>query len=336
MIITRTPFRLSFFGGGTDYNVWFEENEGLVISSAFTKYCYISLRKLPPFFEHHSRACYSINETVQNNQEFKHRGIASCLKYLNMNDPLEIHHDGDLPARSGIGSSSSFTVGFLHALHAYNKEMISKRRLADEAIEVEQNVACENVGIQDQILASYGGLQVLKMGPGNSYDVSPLVLPSDYLESFQDHVLLAFSGVTRIASSYAGSQIRLIGKGKLDEQMREIHSIAKEALVCFMNNSDFSVLGKLLHRSWQIKRLLTDKITTEKLDLIYDIAYKAGAYGGKVLGAGGGGFLMFLAPPEKHMKIKEALSELKVWVPFNIDFSGSKIITYNDDMWGKE
>ncbi|MBF0240375.1 MAG: kinase [SAR324 cluster bacterium] len=214
MIITRTPYRLSFFGGGTDYRPWFEEHGGLIIASAMARYCYLTVRTLPPFFEHKTRMVYSKIESVQTIDEIVHPSIKNCLKFLNIEDGLEIHHDGDLPARSGIGSSSSFTVGLLHALHALNYRMVSQRQLADEAIHVEQTLIGENVGIQDQIMAAFGGLQIIEMGPGAHYTTRQLILPPDYLKNLEDHILLGFSGISRESSKFAHTHIENIQQGK--------------------------------------------------------------------------------------------------------------------------
>lgn len=331
MILTKTPFRVSFFGGGTDYNPWFEKHGGLVVSSAFSKYCYISVRKLPPFFEHKTRIVYSKSEEVNEVKDIVHPGVRSCLQHMNISDGIEVHHDGDLPARSGIGSSSSFTVGFLKALYAYQNKMVSKKKLAEEAIHVEQNVEKQNVGIQDQILASYGGLQVIKMGPTNKFEVSPLILPESYKKNFESHIMLAFSGITRFASESASGKLKKMKEGSIDSKMFEIYDIAKEGLSFFQEKADIEHFGKLFDKTWQIKRTLSDDMTNEYIDNIYAVAKKAGAYGGRLLGAGGGGFIMLLAPPEKHEAIKEALSgAVKVWVPFTFDNEGSRIIYYED------
>ena len=331
MIITRTPYRLSFFGGGTDYNAWFEKNGGMVVGSAFSKYCWISVRKLPPFFNYKTRFVYSRTEEVAENIQLIHPGAVSCLKYLQMTDGMEIHHDGDLPAHSGIGSSSSFTVGFLLALYSYQQKMMGKKDLAMTAIEVEQKVEKQNVGIQDQIFASYGGMQIIEMGPGPEFHVSPLILPADYKNHFKSHVLLGFSGFARFATDSARAQIQNIEKGKVESQMKEILGICKEAVQGLTQNCDMKELGRLIHKTWLLKRTLSDSVTNSELDLLYDKAIKAGAYGGRLLGAGQGGFFMFFAPPERHQKIKEALASIKVWVPFEVDEEGSKVILCSED-----
>ncbi|WP_127717821.1 kinase [Halobacteriovorax sp. HLS] len=330
MIISKTPFRLSFFGGGTDYNSWFEENGGLIIGSTFDQYNYITLRRLPPFFEHKTRIVYSKTEQVNCNSEIEHPSVRNCLKLTDINDGLEIHYDGDLPARSGIGSSSSFTCGMLNALHAYNHKMISKEELAKQAIHVEQVMNNESVGIQDQILTAYGGLNIIEMGPGNQYKVLPLILGNEFKRNFESHIMLAFSGQTRFSSDNASKQINEIKNGSINTQMKEIHSIAKEGLGLFQKERDFKDFGKLFDTTWKIKRGLTKIISNSYIDDAYEIAIKNGAYGGRLLGAGGGGFMMFIAPPEKHQQIKEALAKnIKVWVPFKFEYLGSHITLYN-------
>lgn len=326
MIITRTPYRVSLFGGGTDYRPWFEKKGGLVVVTAIEHYCYISLRELPPFFDHKSRVVYSNVEEVNNHSDIKHRAVRACITHHNIEYGVEVHHDGDLPARTGIGSSSSFTVGFLQAIYTLKSQMRSRRELADEAIFMEQEVMGENVGIQDQIIASHGGFLIIEMGPGNHYSIQPMILPDDYKKKFESHVLLAFSGFSRYATEYAKTQVDNIVSGRNDSYLEEMYDIAKSSVDLFRNQEDFQKIGKLMDENWKLKRSLADNLSNNGIDNIYEKAKKAGAWGGKLLGAGGGGFIMFFAPPEKHDKIKDALSELKVWVPYSIDESGSQIL----------
>lgn len=328
MIITRTPYRLSFFGGGTDYPAWYLKNGGLVIGSTFARYCYLTCRLLPPFFDHKSRVVYSLIESVKDHSEIEHPAVRACLQYLAFNQGLEIHHDGDLPARSGLGSSSSFTVGLLLALRGLRGQMLTKRRLGEEAIHIEQKILEENVGIQDQILAAHGGLNVIEMGPGDTYHVSPLTVSPDYKKNLQDHVLLGFTGLTRIASHIAEEQVKTIASGK--SRVSEILGIAKEALQLLKNQSDLPKVGELLNTSWELKRSLGKDVSNSNIDALYDTALRAGAYGGKLLGAGGGGFFMFLAPPEKHEEIKASLPQLKVWVPFHFENEGAQVIFHTE------
>ncbi|MBF0351794.1 MAG: kinase [SAR324 cluster bacterium] len=329
MIITRTPYRLSFFGGGTDYRPWFEQHGGVIIASALARYCYLTVRKLPPFFEHKTRIVYSRIESVQSVDEIIHPSIKHCLKFLNIEDGLEIHNVGDLPARSGIGSSSSFTVGLLHALHALNYRMVSQRQLADEAIHVEQRLIGEHVGIQDQIMAAFGGMQIIEMGPGDRYTTRPLILPPDYLNALENHILLGFSGISRESSQYAHTHIENIKQCKSSDILTEISSLAQDALKAFIRNDSLELIGSLLDKSWRMKRQLTHNLSNNHIDDLYETARKAGAFGGKLMGAGGGGFIFFLAPPQKHEAIKQALSSIKVWVPFKIDMEGTRVIVQN-------
>lgn len=329
MIITRTPYRLSFFGGGTDYNLWFKENSGLVLAVGLAHYCYITVRYLPPFFSHSSRIVYSKIESVNDRLEIKHPSVRGCLEQLNITEGVEIHHDGDLPARSGIGSSSSFTVGLLHALHALKQHMASPRQLAEEAIDVEQNRLNESVGVQDQIMAAHGGFRILELGPGNQWNAGRMLLPVDYLKSLEDHVLLGFSGISRTSERHAKNQVRNIKKGKSTQELHTIFNLAQEALQAFQNQSDFKKIGQILDQSWKLKRKLASGISTEWMDSLYQTAIRNGAFGGKLMGAGGGGFFFFLAPPDRHQQIRKSLSQIKVWVPFKIDQSGSQVIFYN-------
>ena len=199
MVITRTPYRLSFFGGGTDYNPWYENNGGLVLAVGLAHYCYLTVRYLPQFFSHKSRIVYSKIESINEIRDIQHPSVRGCLEYLKISDGVEIHHDGDLPARSGLGSSSSFTVGLLHALYALKQQMVSPRQLAEEAVDVEQNLLKESVGVQDQIMAAHGGFRIIELGPDANWNVKTMILPTEYLKSLEDHVLLGFSGISRMA-----------------------------------------------------------------------------------------------------------------------------------------
>ena len=220
MIITRAPYRLSFFGGGTDYNPWFEQNGGLVLAVGLDYYCYLTVRYLPPFFEgHSSRVVYSQVELVHDHREIQHPSVRGCLQHMQIKEGVEIHHDGDLPARSGIGSSSSFTVGLLNALSALHYKMAPPNQLAADAIHVEQNLIQEEVGIQDQIIAAYGGLRIIEMGPGPNYSVSSLIISPEYIKALEEHVLLGFTGINRDSRKYAKTQIENIPLQRLLEHI---------------------------------------------------------------------------------------------------------------------
>lgn len=326
MIISRTPYRVSFFGGGTDYPVWYKENSGTVLATTIDKYCYITCRYLPPFFEHRSRVVYSLIENVKDVSEIRHPAVRSCLTYMKIKKGVEIHHDGDLPARSGLGTSSSFTVGLLHTLYALKGIMPTKRRLALDAIHLEQEVMQENVGSQDQVLAAFGGFNLVEFGGPDHIQVQPVTLSSQRLELFQNHLLLIFTGFSRTASDIAKEQIKRTKHRR--KELEAIQQLVKKALGVLNSNADLSKFGRLLHENWLIKRSLTKKISTPLIDEIYSNALAAGALGGKVLGAGGGGFILFFARPQAQPKIKRRLRKL-LHVPFRLESLGSQIIFYS-------
>jgi len=324
MIISRTPFRVSFFGGGTDYPAWFNENKGASLGTTIDKYCYITCRYLPPFFDHKSRIIYSKMEHVQNVNEIHHPAVREVIKFLNITDGLEVHHDGDLPARTGLGSSSSFTVGLLNALYALKGKMVSKERLAQEAIHVEQEMCKENVGCQDQVLASYGGFNYVEFGGPTHLKTTKVTISNKKLKFLQDHLMLFFTGFSRTASEIAKHQIENIPKKKKD--LTEMYEMAATALD-ILGGENISEFGKFLDESWKIKRQLSEKISTPYIDEIYEKARKAGALGGKLLGAGGGGFVLLFAEPEKQKQIRTALDPL-LEIPFKFETQGSQIIFY--------
>lgn len=338
MIISRTPFRVSFFGGGTDYPVWFREHGGAVLATTIDKYCYISCRRLPPFFEHRTRIAYSRIELVKNHQDIEHPAVRGVLKYLNINEGLEIHHDGDLPARTGLGSSSSFTVGLLHTLYALQHIMPSKAQLAQAAIHVEQDVLEEAVGCQDQVLAAQGGLCRVNFFQNGEIGHTQIVMRPERLAAFQSHLQLYFTGFSRIASEVAREQI-----DRTNQRQTELFAMlqmVEEGIALLTGESDLAEFGALLHDAWMLKRRLTSRITTPAIDDIYTAAREAGALGGKLLGAGGGGFMLFFARPEDHERIRLALPGL-LQVPFKFEGLGSQIVFYQedhlmlDDVWTK-
>ncbi|MBI3616039.1 MAG: kinase [Candidatus Omnitrophica bacterium] len=336
MIISRTPFRVSFFGGGTDYPIWYREHGGAVLAATIDKYCYITCRCLPPFFAYRSRIVYSKVETVAANHQIKHRAVRGILGYLNIEEGVEIHHDGDLPGRSGLGSSSSFTVGLLHALFALKRTMLTKDRLAKTAIHVEQSVLRENVGDQDQVLASYGGFVRIEFRPNaeeGDFQVAPVILPSERRRVFQDHLLLFYTGISRTASEVVQEQLM-----RTEENRPSLHLIRQmvdEALTLITGNGPLEDFGKLLHESWLLKKGLSSRISTSQIDEIYDEARRAGAIGGKLLGAGGGGFILLFAKPGDHLRIKQRLKSL-LHVPFRLESHGSQILHYDPDVDGHE
>ena len=329
MIITRTPFRVSFFGGGTDYPVWFEENGGAVLATSIDKYCYLTVRHLPPFFEHRHRIVYSRIENAQEIGEIEHPVVRALLGEDGTDKGFEIHHDGDLPARAGLGSSSAFTVGLIHALAALKGLRVTKRNLADEAIRIEQQVLQESVGCQDQITTAYGGLNRIDFGSVNGFEVSPLLLPRERLQELQSSLILCFSGVSRFASEIAAEQIKNFGDR--ESELRTLYGMVDEAIEILQSPTEsLSRFGKLLHDSWMLKRNLAGSVSTAKIDQLYEAACDAGAVGGKLLGAGGGGFMLFFVPPEKRANLIERLNGLTT-VDFKFEGGGSRVLVYEPD-----
>jgi D-glycero-alpha-D-manno-heptose-7-phosphate kinase len=332
MIISRTPFRISFFGGGTDYPAWYREHGGAVLATAIDKYCYISARYLPPFFEHKYRVVYSRIETVKELSEIEHPAVRAVLQWMNCVRGIEIHHDGDLPARSGLGSSSSFTVGLINVLMAMKGVHVSKDKLTQHALHVEQDLIRENVGSQDQVSAAYGGFNKIEFRQDGAIDVNPVILRPEKREALESHLMLFFTGLSRYASDVAKAKIDNLDKRKTE--LRMMRALVDEALsILSSEKEDLDDFGKLLHENWQYKRKLSDKVTTPEIDALYEKALSAGAIGGKLLGAGGGGFLMLFVRPEHQQAVREKLAPL-IHVPIKFDTSGSKIVMYQPNGLG--
>ena len=328
MIISRTPFRISFFGGGTDYPAWYAKNGGAVLATTIDKYCYLTCRYLPPFFEHRIRLIYRKIETCQTIDEIEHPVVREALRHLEINRGIEIHHDGDLPARSGMGSSSSFTVGLLHALYALKGQMPSNRQLAMESIEIEQKRLQETVGSQDQVLAAYGGMNHIIFAQDGEISVRPLTLSAGRLTEFNDHLMLFYTGIMRTASDIAGSYVN-----NLDSREHQLHSfvdMVNEGVSILNSRRDIGAFGKLLHEAWQAKRKLSAVVSNNHVDEIYYQAMSAGATGGKLLGAGGGGFMLLFVAPSKQPMVREKLSKL-IHVPFKFESLGSRIIFFDQE-----
>lgn len=329
MIISRTPFRVSLFGGGSDYPKWFQQHGGAVFGFAINKYCYISIRALPPFFEYRHRIVYSKVENVSEIDEIQHPAVRAVLKDQGIDIGLEIHHDGDLPARSGLGSSSSFTVGMLNSLSAMGAKLTDKKHLASEAIRIEQQVIGEHVGSQDQIWAAYGGINRIEFHKHGDFDVEPVVLPPARKDALFDHLMLYFTGFSRLAPEIAKKQI-----DNLDQRQQHIRTMVgfvDEGIDILQSETRLiSEVGELLHESWRLKRELADVVSTPEVDEIYQAARDAGAIGGKLLGAGGGGFMLLFVEPEKQAAVSDRLDGL-VRVNFGPDETGSKIVVYEPD-----
>ena len=327
MIISRTPFRISFFGGGTDYPAWYRNHGGAVLATTIDKYCYLTCRYLPPFFEHRIRVVYSKIESCQTVDEISHPSVRETLRFLNIDRGVEIHHDGDLPARSGMGSSSSFTVGLLHALYALKGQMPSKHQLAQESIYIEQEILKETVGSQDQVSAAHGGFNIIEFSTNNKISIRPMTLTQERIKELNSHLMLFYTGIIRTASGVAESYVKCIEDKK--RQLSILNDLLEESISILNKDKDIAGFGKLLHEAWQTKRSLSKKVSNSNVDEIYNMARSAGAIGGKLTGAGGGGFMLLFVPPEKQIKVREKLNNL-IYVPFKFDSSGSQIVFFNN------
>ena len=324
MIISKTPFRMSLFGGGTDYPDWYKKNAGSVIGATIDKYCYITVRYLPPFFEHKHRIVWSNIELINEIDEIRHPAVRAVLQTRKINKGMEITYNADLPARSGLGSSSSFTVGLLNALNQLQGNKLSKEDLAKDAIHIEQEIMKEAVGSQDQIWASYGGLNQINFYRDGGFDVSPLNLSDENKNSLSSSLMLFFTGFSRSAPLIAQKQIDNFKKK--ETELRTIQQMCHEAKEILLKKNDpVFELGNLINEAWQIKRGLADGVTTPAIDGIYSAGLEAGALGGKLLGAGGGGFIVFIVKPQDQAKVRERLKDL-IHVTFEFDTGGSRIV----------
>ena len=326
MIVSRTPHRISFFGGGTDYPEYYLQHGGKTLGVAINKYSYLNVRKLPPFFDYKHRIVYSKQENITHIDEIIHPSVRETLRYLHVNEGLSIHHDGDIPARSGMGSSSAFTVGLLHSINALNGKISSKYDLTKQAIHIEQNMIKENVGSQDQAFAAYGGLNMIHFLQNGEISVNPIIMTSSRLREFQDNIMLFFSGLSRTASEVVEEQIKntQINIPNL-HKMKDLVDEAYEILID--STRDLREFGELLNYTWDLKKSLSSKITNSEIDEMYAKALHAGAIGGKLLGAGGGGFMAFYVEKKNQQRVLEALHDY-LYIPFQFDFDGSKIIVY--------
>ena len=322
MIITRTPFRISFFGGGTDYPDWYHENGGAVISTTINKYCYINCRYFPPYFNTKNRIVWSRIELANEPDEIFHPSVREILKFLKVKDGIEVHHSADLPANAGMGSSSAFTVGLMKALHKLEGRDIDKMQLAKDSIHIEQNLIGEKVGSQDQTAVAFGGFNKILFEKDNEIKVTPINISEARRDELDNNLILVFTGFSRIAPEIVGEQIKNIPKKK--EELKKMRQMVEDAEK-ILESGNLDDFGKLLHETWQIKRGLSTKITNDKIDEIYDIAMKEGALGGKLLGAGAGGFMLFYAKPDAQERIKKKLDRL-IHVPFKFESDGSAII----------
>ena len=328
MIISKTPYRISFFGGGSDYPSWYLRNGGAVISSTIDKYIYISCRKLPPFFNHKYRIVWSKVESVNNVNEIQLKPVREMIKKFNIKDGLEIHYDGDLPARSGMGSSSVFVVGLLNLFNNINKKKSENEMLAKQSIYFEQKVLKEVFGSQDQIAASCGGFNTILFNKGGKFLVKPIKIKKETLNNLNQNLILVYTGLTRNAHDIASSFVNKLKTTKRN-QILEILNFVTEAENT-LKKDDLNSFGKLLHESWIKKKELSSFITNNKIDDIYNYAINKGAVGGKLLGAGGGGFFLFYVPKKYQKNFISSFKKL-IHIPFKFSKEGSKIIFNNKD-----
>lgn len=325
MVITQTPFRMSFFGGGTDFPGFYNEHGGAVISTTFDKYCYVNVRHLPPFFEYSTELSYSKIERVKNIDEINHPSIRECMRYLDMCD-IRLTYEADLPAKSGLGTSSSFAVGMLNAFYSLKGKYKSKRELADDAIYLERELCNEAGGVQDQIAVAFGGFNRIDFS-ADGYQVTPVVMSNERKEILNDNLMMFFTGFSRFSSDIQTSTQAVL-KDKT-AQLLEMYSLVDTAQgILTDKNSDLNDFGRLLDHTWKLKRGITTRISTNSLDEIYEKAMSAGALGGKLLGAGGGGFFVFYVEPEKRKSVMQALDKL-LYIPFRFEDSGTRVIYFD-------
>ena len=323
MIISRTPVRISFLGGGTDYPAWYRQHGGAVLATTIDKYSYITCRYLPPFFEHRFCLVYSKMEYCRSVDEISHPSIREVIRFLKISRGLEIHHDGDLPARSGMGSSSAFTVGLLHALYGLTGRMATKHQLATESVHIEQDILKEAVGSQDQVLAAYGGFNHVTFLANGEISCRPVVVAPERIQELNGHLMLFYTGLKRTASTIAETFVNRIDERR--RQLRIMKDLVDEAVAVLNGGQDIVHFGHLLDEAWQAKRSLSARVSNPQVDRLYAEALAAGAVGGKLTGAGGGGFLLLFAPPSRHQDICDRLNTL-IRVPFKFEFSGSQIL----------
>lgn len=330
MIITRTPFRMSFFGGGTDMKDFFTEHGGAVISTTFDKYCYVIVRHLPRFFDYSTELSYSRIERVTSIDDIEHPAIRNAMKMLDMHE-LRLTYEADLPARSGLGTSSSFAVGMLNAFYALKGKYADKKKLADDAIYLERVLCNEAGGWQDQIAASFGGFNRINFNKDGTYDVYPLIIHPDRKKQLDDNLIMFFTGFTRFSSDMQKANAK--GYHDKTKQLLEMLDLVDGAQKILTDkNADLDDFGRMLDHTWKLKRQTGGAITTNSIDELYQRGIDAGALGGKLLGAGGGGFLVFYVQPEKKKAVKEAMKDL-LYVPFHFEDGGTRVIRYTPESY---
>lgn len=329
MIITKTPFRMSFFGGGTDIEDFFREYGGAVLSTTFDKYCYVNVRHLPRFFDYSTELSYSKIERVTEVNKIQHPAIRNAMQFLDMHE-IRLTYEADLPARSGLGTSSSFAVGMLNAFYALKGKYADKKQLADEAIYLERVLCKEAGGWQDQIAASFGGLNRINFSI-DGYEVIPIIISPVRKRQLNDNLLMFFTGFTRFSAEI--QEVNSSSRKNKIKQLQEMHTLVDEAEKILTNkNSSLAEFGKLLDYTWKLKRQIGSSVSTNSIDALYKKGIVAGALGGKLLGAGGGGFLVFYVEPDKQENVKKAMQEL-MYIPFKFENAGSRVIYYSPETY---
>lgn len=329
MIITKTPFRMSFFGGGTDIPEFFKENGGAVLSTTFDKYCYVTVRHLPRFFDYTTELSYSKTERVSCIDDIRHPAIRNAMKHLNMHE-IRLTYEADLPARSGLGTSSSFAVGMLNAFYALKGKYADKKKLSDEAIHLERVMCGEAGGWQDQIAAAYGGLNRINFND-SGYEVLPVIISPERKKILNENLMMFFTGFTRFSSEI--QMVNNITAKEKKAQLIEMLSLVDDAeKVLTDKNCCLDDFGYLLDHTWKLKRQTGASISTDSIDCLYEKGIKAGALGGKLLGAGGGGFLIFYVCPEKQQAVRNAMSDL-MYIPFEFENGGTRVIHYTPEIY---
>ena len=328
MIITQTPFRMSFFGGGTDFPDFYREHGGAVISTTFDKYCYVNVRHLPRFFDYSTELSYARTERVKRVEDIEHPAIREAMKHLDMHE-IRLTYEADLPARSGLGTSSSFAVGMMNAFYDLKGKYADKRKLADDAIFLERVLCNESGGVQDQIAASFGGMNRINFN-AEGYTVNPVIISPERKKLLNRNLMLFFTGFSRFSSDIQVAAEKNL-KSK-QNQLLEMLSLVDDAEKILTSKTDLEEFGRLLDYTWQLKRGITDKVSTDSIDAVYSRALQAGATGGKLLGAGGGGFLLFYVDPDKQENVRKALENL-LYVPFEFENGGTRVIHYTPESY---
>ena len=329
MIITRTPMRISFLGGGSDYPAYFRQHGGVTLCTSIDKYTTISVQRLLPFFEYRLRVAYSKLERVATRDELQHPAVRACLETLELDRDLEIHYTADLPARTGLGTSSSFVVCLLHALHAYKHELASQWQLAREAIHVEQTLLNERVGSQDQCIAALGGLRTLTFNTDGTIHADMLPIRQERLELLQAQLMLFYTGICRTAHEVLAEQMEKTSAGTLDAPLQQMTALIPAAIDVLCSEQSLDGFGELLDAGWQLKQQLSSQISNPEIATWYAAARRAGAIGGKLLGAGAGGFLLFYVPRDRQAAVTAALHPLNE-VPFRFEQDGSRLLFYHE------